>query len=128
MIVILLCYQTHLFSAEILLLNVHWASPFVNTLSYNVKVSNFSLAQWYDENSGVARSSMVNDVSSLIREKHLTLFYEVHDFDDFNYALKQACEPFAFRKVLLNLDFPDRLKEHDSKTDDDYKMFETSVV
>lgn len=44
----------------------------------------------------------------------------MHDMDDFSYALQKCQEPFRFRKVVLNLDFPDRMAEHDALSDDAY--------
>lgn len=92
-----------------------------------LKVEGFWMAKWYTNHSKEERIAMMDDVTSMIRQKKLTFFYEMHDFDDFHYALKRSAEPFTFRKVVLNLNFPDRLKEHDEKTSHDYKMFETSV-
>jgi hypothetical protein len=64
----------------------------------------------------------------MIREKQLTLFYEMHDFDDFSYAMDQALEPFRLRKLILYMDYPDRFKEHDAIDQERYEMFEAPFV
>lgn len=68
---------------------------------------------------------MLKDIASAVREKQLSFFFEKYDFDDFPQALKKAQEPFRLRKVLLNMDHPDRLKEHDSRPESDYDRFDT---
>ena len=71
---------------------------------------------------------MLHDIIAMIREKKLTFFFKVHDFDDFEYALKSAVEPFQFRKIILNLDYPDRFKEHDERDEKEYDLFSVPVV
>ena len=56
------------------------------------------------------------------------MFYAEHDFDDFGYALEQAREPMALRKVVLRMDAPDRMAEHDARDAKEYQVFETDVV
>jgi trans-2-enoyl-CoA reductase len=93
-----------------------------------LNVKGFWMAKWYQDHSLEEKSKMIHDVLDMIRQKQLSFFFEMHDLDDFDHALKKATEPFNFRKVVLDIDYPDRLKEHDAKTDADYKIFETSVV
>jgi hypothetical protein len=64
----------------------------------------------------------------MVRTGHLTMFYEEHDLDDFDYALDQARESHSLRKVVLRMDFPDRLEEHDARDGKEYEVFETDVV
>lgn len=71
---------------------------------------------------------MVEDIAEMVREKQLTFFYEMHDFDDFSHALKTAMEPFRMRKLILYMDFPDRLKEHDALEPECYEKFEAPFV
>lgn len=71
---------------------------------------------------------MLIELSNMVRENKLTFFYEMHDFDDFEHALKKSQEAFRMRKVLLNFDYPDRLKEHDKKKEEEYEVFETFTV
>lgn len=56
---------------------------------------------------------MLEDLAGWIREERLTLFTELHDFDDFDWALKRALVPHSLRKIVLNMDYPDRMAEHD---------------
>lgn len=65
---------------------------------------------------------------NLFVAKKLSLLFEMHDLDDFAYALEKSQEPFRLRKVVLNLDFPDRMKLHDAKPESDYGIFETTVA
>ncbi len=71
---------------------------------------------------------MIADISSLIRSDRLTSFHEMHDVDDFAHALHTAQQPFSFRKVVLSLNPPDRLAEHDALSQERYDVFETTVV
>ncbi len=56
---------------------------------------------------------MLEDLANIIRAFKLTLFFQMHDFDDFDYALQVATKPFELRKVVLDMNPPDRLAEHD---------------
>jgi len=71
---------------------------------------------------------MHEELVKLIKADQLTYFYELHDLDDFDYALKKATESIYLRKVVLNCDFPDRLAEHDARPESDYDKFELPVV
>ena len=74
------------------------------------------------------RAQMNANIATMIRTNHLTLFFAEHDFDDFGFALEQAQVPMALRKVVLRMDAPDRMAEHDALTAKDYEVFETDVV
>lgn len=93
--------------------------------SKQLQLKGFWIAEWIKNNSAEARSAMLNELAGSVREKKLTFFYELHDLDDFDYALSKAQEPFRFRKVVLNLDHPDRMAEHDARPESDYNVFET---
>jgi hypothetical protein len=71
---------------------------------------------------------MIADISSLIRSNQLTSFHEMHDVDDFAHALYTSQQPFSFRKVVLSLNPPDRLAEHDALPKEQYDVFDTTVV
>ncbi len=88
----------------------------------------FWMADWYKKHSVAERTEMFEDIVAMIRDQQLSFLYILHDFDDFNYALRKALEPFQFRKVVLNMDFPDRLAEHDARPKSDYDIFLTPVV
>lgn len=88
----------------------------------------FWMAKWHEEHTKAERSAMIEDIANMIREKQLTFFYEMHDFDDFSYALKQATEPFRFRKLVLYMDHPDRFEEHDALLPRDYAQFQYPVA
>ena len=68
---------------------------------------------------------MLEDLAGWVREDQLSLFIEMHDFDDFSYALDKAQLPFRRRKVVLNMDHPDRLAEHDEMAKTDMEKFYT---
>lgn len=90
----------------------------------SLNLHGFWISQWHqDKNNHKARSDMIADITSMINNDQLTFFYEMHDFDDFQYALNRSMEPFNLRKIVLNMDFPDRFKEHDTKTEEDYWHF-----
>lgn len=93
-----------------------------------LKMKGFWVAKWYENHSESEKLEMLHDIIAMIREKKLTFFFKVHDFDDFDYALKSAVEPFQFRKIILNLDYPDRFKEHDERDEKEYDLFSVSVV
>lgn len=56
---------------------------------------------------------MLEDLAGWVRQDQLSLFLEMHDFDDFSFALDKSQTPFRRRKVVLNMDFPDRMAQHD---------------
>ena len=101
----------------------------VDLMAYKqLKLKGFWMAAWYEKNGLAAKTSMIADLVTMVRDKKLTLFHELHDFDDFDHALRKSQEPFRLRKVVLNMDHPDRFKEHDTKTDNDYGIFDTYVM
>ena len=71
---------------------------------------------------------MIADIAKMIREHQLTLFTEMHDFDDFQYALATSQKPYSFRKVVLNMDFPNRMGDHDKLPAAAFEVFNTSTV
>lgn len=93
-----------------------------------LQLKGFWIADWYDTHSVTERQAMYEEIFTAVKAKKLSFFYEVYDFDDFAYALKKSQEPFKFRKVILNLDHPDRLKEHDAKIAGDYAKFDLPLV
>ena len=93
-----------------------------------LKLKGFWVAKWYEHHSDAEKLQMLEEIVDLIRHKKLTFFFKVHDLDDFDYALKSAVEPFQFRKIILNLDYPDRLKEHDERDEKDYDLFSVPVI
>ena len=102
--------------------------PYDILTSKQLTLRGFWMAKWHAERSEVEKSEMISDIARMIRDQQLSFFYEMHDFDDFEYALKKATEPFRLRKVLLNMDYPDRMKEHDALNPEDYFKFEAPVV
>jgi trans-2-enoyl-CoA reductase len=105
--------------------------PFELVASKQLKLRGFWLDGWYQRHTASEKAELLSEIAQMVREKKLTFFYEVHDFDDFDHALQRALAPevaVGFRKVLLNIDHPDRLMEHDAKDDKEYQIFETSVV
>lgn len=95
-----------------------------------LKVKGFWIAASDEERGIEAKQEMINEIVDMIRQKQLAFFYEVHDFDDFNHALERCLTPFLLRKVVLNIDYPDRLAEHDAKMllKKHYWKFEAPVV
>lgn len=89
-----------------------------------LKLAGFWMAAWYAERGADEKTKMMDEIAVMIRSKQLAFFFEMHDFDDFHHALDISLEQFNFRKVVLNLDYPDRLKEHDERNPDDYFVFE----
>ena len=91
-----------------------------------ISISPFSIADWYPKNSTMARSNMNADIFDMVRSGALKSLYEEHDLDDFSYALCRSEDPSTSRKVILRMDFPDRLAEHDAKPDAEYEVFQAS--
>lgn len=92
-----------------------------------LKLRGFWMSEWNNTHSAAEKAAMIEDIAQMIRQKKLSFFFRLHDLDDFDFALKKATEPFQFRKVVLNLDFPDRLREHDARDPADYEMFQAPV-
>jgi trans-2-enoyl-CoA reductase len=88
----------------------------------------FWMADWYKKHSAAERTAMINEIATMIRNDKLSFLFSLHDFDDFDYALKTALEPFNFRKIVLNMDYPDRLAEHDARPKEDYNVFTSPAV
>lgn len=88
----------------------------------------FWISTWYRNHNNEDRQKMTDEVADMVRNKQLSFFFELHDLDDFQYALKKSQEPFQFRKVVLNLNYPDRLAEHDRMDAKEYEVFEAPVV
>jgi len=93
-----------------------------------LSLKGFWISSWNSTHSIQERKSMVNDIANMIRTNHLSFLYELHDLDDFDYALSKHNEPFYLRKVILDLDYPDRFKEHDALPESEYEAFETMAV
>ena len=93
-----------------------------------LSLKQFSMSSWYNSKTPLDRAVMFAELATMIRSKKLTVFHEVHDFDDISYALEKAMEPNALRKVVLNLNFPDRLADHDQLPASAYSVFETTTV
>jgi mitochondrial enoyl-[acyl-carrier protein] reductase / trans-2-enoyl-CoA reductase len=88
----------------------------VELVAYNqLKVKGFWIATSDEERGIAAKQEMINEIATMVRDKQIAFFYEVHDFDDFHHALKRSTTPFALRKIVLNLDAPDRMAEYDEK-------------
>jgi trans-2-enoyl-CoA reductase len=102
--------------------------PFDLLTAKMLKLRGFWISKWIGEHSAEERAAMLDEVAGMIRDKKLSFFFEMHDLDDFPFALQRAQERFSFRKVVLDLDFPDRMQEHDAKTKDDYEMFEAPLI
>jgi trans-2-enoyl-CoA reductase len=89
-----------------------------------LKLRGFWIANWYASHSHEEASKMINDIAGMIRNKRLFSFFRMHDIDDFNHALQKATEPFQTRKVVLDLQPPDRFAEHDARPEEDYDVFD----
>jgi len=101
----------------------------MDVLAYKqLKLKGFWISEWYASHPLIERATMIADIAHLIRSKQLALFHEMHDFDDFDWALSRSLESYALRKVVLNIQVPDRLKEHDAIPAKEYEVFETTVV
>jgi trans-2-enoyl-CoA reductase len=73
--------------------------PFDLLTSKQLKLRGFWISKWISENSVEARREMLDEVTDMIRRKQLSFFFEVHDLDDFQFALQRSQERFSFRKV-----------------------------
>jgi hypothetical protein len=91
-------------------------------------IRGFWLASWYEEHGPAGKQQILNEVAKMIRDKKLTYFFEEFDLDDFQTALHRNNEAFHLRKVVLRMDYPDRMKEHDAMDPKKYSVFETSLV
>ena len=85
----------------------------------------FDIAAWYGSCTPVAKATMFGEIAASIREHKLSMFFQEHDFDDFDWAHKTSADQYALRKVVLRMDHPDRMAEHDALGDDAYYVFET---
>lgn len=102
--------------------------PYDVLSSKMLKIRGFWISKWMEENSKEYRAKMLRKISEMIKCKKLSFFFQIHDLDDFQYALAKSEERFNFRKVVLNIDFPDRMVEHDNRDKNDYEVFEASLL
>ena len=82
--------------------------PFELLTQKQINLKGFWMSAWNEVHSNEERKSMLNEIAALIRQKKLFFPFELHDFDDFQHALKASQESFRLRKVVLNMDYPDR--------------------
>jgi len=94
----------------------------------SLSLKKFSIRSWYGSKTAVERAVMFAELADLIRSNKLSAFHELHDFDDISYAVEKALEPNSLRKVILSIDFPDRLAEHDKLPKESFSVFETTTV
>jgi len=88
-----------------------------------LNLEGFWMSEWNNNATSEARTAMLADIATMIKSDKLSFLYEMHDFDDFDYAMKQSFEPFGLRKVVLNMNYGDRMKEHDALDDSEYEAF-----
>ncbi len=96
--------------------------------SKQIKMRGFWVSRWYETHSRLERAEMMAALIAMIRARELTLFTQLHDFDDFSHALSLHMAPYQLRKVVLRVAFPDRMAEHDALPSDAYEVFETDTV
>ncbi len=104
------------------------SKSFVIPTEKKVENKHFSISEWYNNCNPIDKATMFGDLAGMIREDKLSLFIQEHDFDDFDYALQQAQDPFSFRKVVLRMDHPNRFAEHDARSEEEYAVFNTTTV
>mgnify|MGYP002631183316 CR=1 FL=1 len=95
--------------------------------SKSLSMEGFWVTEWNSKASITERINMLNDIATMVKEEKLSLLYELYDFDDFSRALEKSKEAFRLRKIVLQIDHPDRLKEHDEKSEDEYEVFSYPV-
>jgi mitochondrial enoyl-[acyl-carrier protein] reductase / trans-2-enoyl-CoA reductase len=89
----------------------------------NLKLEGFWVSKWHESAKPADREAMLADIARMVLEDKLSFFFEMHDFDDFSHALASSMQPFRLRKTLLNMDYPDRLAEHDALPAQAYERF-----
>jgi trans-2-enoyl-CoA reductase len=67
----------------------------------NIVARGFWLTKWLEKSSKQEREKMINELSTLIKNKELILFLENRKFSDFSLALENSLEPFRNRKIVL---------------------------
>jgi trans-2-enoyl-CoA reductase len=75
-------------------------SPFIFE---DITLKGFWLTKWVQEHGKEERKEMLDAVSSLIKQKKLTMFLETHKFSEFQHALKTYMEPYNERKMVIDL-------------------------
>ncbi len=101
--------------------------PFDLVTYKQLKLEGFWIADWYNTHSVEARKSMWNLILRLVKDQKYKHFFQLVDLDDFSFALEKSQEPFYPRKIVLNVDYPDRFAEHDAKPDSDYWIFNAPI-
>mmetsp|Transcript_101 Transcript_101/g.138 ORF Transcript_101/g.138 Transcript_101/m.138 type:complete len:349 (+) Transcript_101:31-1077(+) len=69
----------------------------------NLKLKEFSLADWAKKSKHEDRMKMINEIAEMIRSEELIMFFETHPFSQLSNALDRYYEPYKFRKILLDM-------------------------
>lgn len=96
----------------------------------NLSLKGFWISKWNETHSKTERSLMIEDIAGWIKQNEFNLFMELHDFDDFQYALEKSMLPHRFRKIVLNMDYPDRMAELDMKSENpkNFEIFDADIL
>ena len=85
----------------------------------SLNLKGFWLTHWNEKASKAQRTQILNDLSHMVINKQLSLFFDIHDFDDIAYALTRPKKnPHNMRKLMMCMDYPHKLKG--PKNDYDY--------
>jgi trans-2-enoyl-CoA reductase len=106
----------------------HLTLPFDLLTHKGLSLKGFWIADWYAKHSKEERKELYMTILNRWNEGSYRAFYQEVDLDDFSYALEKSVEPFQFRKIILNCNYPDRFKEHDEKDEKDYWVFDTTTI
>ncbi|RYH05883.1 hypothetical protein EON65_43590 [archaeon] len=91
-----------------------------------IELKGFWMSEWYAQATVQQKEDMFAHIGQQVKDLKLSFFYELHDLDDFAHALSRSQEPFRFRKVLLQMQYPDRMQQHDQLDDQAYEVFQAT--
>ncbi|KAL9655172.1 hypothetical protein ABK040_008947 [Willaertia magna] len=69
----------------------------------NISLKGFWMTRWVETHTKEERDKMLNELSTLMKDKKLLALMETFKFSEFNYALEKSSEEFRDRKVVLKM-------------------------
>jgi trans-2-enoyl-CoA reductase len=70
----------------------------------DITLKGFWLSRWVETHSREEKQRMLDEITTMIKQKKLVLFTETFKFSDFPHAVNAGLQPMRSRKVVLKLD------------------------
>ena len=75
-----------------------------------INLKGFWLTNWNEKSSKTQKIQMINELSQMVINKQLSLFFEVHDFNNLSHALTVPQQnPHSMKKLMMCMNYPHSL-------------------